>query len=55
MKLGNDPNIIRRLLKYGRTLFKDYKKYIIVLSLINNKNEEITEENKSKDIDFYIL
>ena len=25
VKLGNDPNIIRRLLKYGRTLFKDYK------------------------------
>jgi hypothetical protein len=35
MQIGNDQNIIRRLLKYGSSLFRDTNKNTILLALVN--------------------
>ena len=40
MQLGNDESIIRRLFKYGSSLFRDTDKNTIVLALINTKPTE---------------
>ena len=35
MQIGNDQNIIRRLFKYGSSLFRDTNKNTILLALVN--------------------
>ena len=35
MQIGNDQNIIRRLFKYGSSLFRDTNKNTILLAFVN--------------------